>query len=63
MAVLSGIFNISQAAEALGVARMTVHRWINDRKIDTIEIAGSRFITQSEIDRINKEKGESQKTE
>jgi excisionase family DNA binding protein len=56
MTVLTGIFNISQAAELIGVARCTIHRWINEHRIETIEIAGSHFISQAEIDRIKSER-------
>jgi excisionase family DNA binding protein len=63
MTAINGIFNISQASEALGITRMTLYRWINSRKIESLEFANHQYITQSEIDRISKEKEASPKTE
>ena len=50
--------NQTQAAEALGVSRMTVCRWIKEAKMQTVDIAGHRVITVAEVDRMKAERGE-----
>lgn len=49
---LKGYFTPTQAAEALGVHRATIFRWLNDGIIQPVIIAGERFIHEAEISRV-----------
>ncbi len=42
-------YTISQFAKALGITNMTVYRWIDIKKIKTVEIAGKRMISADEL--------------
>lgn len=46
-------YTVSEAANRLGVNKVTVQRWLSDGKINYIQIGtGWRRIPQSEIDRV-----------
>lgn len=52
---LKGFLVIRDAAKALGVHRSTLHRWLNDGKVQPVLVAGRRLIPESEIERLKKE--------
>jgi len=51
------ILSISDAAKALGVTRMTLYRWIDKGKIQSLMFGGYRAIPRSEVERLNNEQG------
>lgn len=56
MTTQSAYLSQTQAAIELGVARMTVVRWIKAGKVSTVDIAGRPVITRIELDRIKSER-------
>ena len=54
------LVTIAQAAKSLGCARLTVYRWIHAGKIVAIEVAGTLFITKTEVGRLQKERAPGQ---
>ena len=49
------LYTVKEVAKMLGVADITVRKWIEQDKIKSVKVVGSRRISQSEIDRIVKE--------
>jgi excisionase family DNA binding protein len=49
---LDELKTVTQTADVLDVARMTIYRWIEDKKIACEIIGGIFFIHQSEINRL-----------
>jgi len=49
------LYTVKEVAKMLGVAQVTVRKWIEQDKIKSVKVIGSRRISQSEIDRIIKE--------
>jgi len=56
MPIQSTFLSQTQAAIELGVARMTVVRWIKAGKVSTVDIAGRPVITRAEVNRIKSER-------
>jgi len=50
------ILSISEAAKALGVGRMTLYRWINKGKIQSLMFGGYRAIPLAEVIRLKGER-------
>lgn len=44
--------SVPEAAELLGVSRVTIHRWIERGKLTSIRIGKSRFVLKREIETI-----------
>jgi predicted site-specific integrase-resolvase len=53
---LKGFKVIRDAAKAIGVHRTTLHRWLREGTVQVFVIAGQRFIPESEIERLKKER-------
>lgn len=47
---------IEQTIDLLNITRTTYYRWIEEKRLTPIDIAGKIFIHQSEIDRIINER-------
>jgi len=50
------LVTVTQAAQSLECARVTVYRWIKAGKIVSIEVAGSPYILKTEVERLQKER-------
>ena len=51
------LMSIGRAAKVLGISRMTLYRWIDAGKVDTIKLGGILFIPVSEVnERLEKKK-------
>jgi len=46
------LLSVSEAAELCRVSRITVHRWIQRGKLDTVHIGKSRFVLKRDIEGI-----------
>ena len=57
MGTENSYFNQKQAAEALGVKRLTVYRWIKSGKIATVEVGGFQVISAAEVERKKAQRG------
>ena len=53
--IMETLYTVRQVAKMLGVAQVTVRKWIEQDKIKSVKVVGSRRISHSEIDRIVKE--------
>lgn len=53
---LKGFMVIRDAARAIGVHRTTLHRWLREDTVQVVVVAGQRFIPDSEIERLKKER-------
>ena len=51
------ILSISEAAQQLGITRMTLYRWIDKGKIQSLMFGGYRAIPVVEVERLNAERG------
>ncbi len=51
------ILSISEAAKQLGITRMTLYRWIDKGKIQSLMFGGYRAIPVVEVERLNAERG------
>ena len=49
------LVSVQEAALKLGLHRATVYEWLDKGKIKGIEIAGVKFISKSEVERLQKE--------
>ena len=52
--VTNDLLSVAQAAEALGVARLTVYRRISRGKMEVIRVGGTIFVLASEVERVQK---------
>jgi len=52
------ILSISEAAKSLGVTRVTLYRWIDKGKIQSLMFGGYRAIARSEVERLKLSGGE-----
>ena len=50
------LYNVSKAAELLGVTRQTVYRWVEEGKIKFTPVNDSNKVSESEIKRMRGEK-------
>lgn len=50
----STFFTVSEAAASLGVSTVTVYRWINDERIETVDnpLSDRTVISFTEVERI-----------
>lgn len=55
------LYTVGNAAKLLGVTRMTVYRWINDKKVLSVELGGVTFVPRCEVKRIVAEVAAEQK--
>jgi excisionase family DNA binding protein len=46
------LLSVSEAAELCRVSRITIHRWIQRGKLDTVHIGKSRFVLKRDIEGI-----------
>ena len=46
------LLSVSEAAELCRVSRVTIHRWIQRGKLDTVHIGKSRFVLKRDIEGI-----------
>jgi len=46
------LLTTTEAIEALGIARMTLYRWMKIGKINTVRFGGYRAIPKSEVERL-----------
>jgi excisionase family DNA binding protein len=46
------LLSVAEAAELLGVSRVTAHRWIEKGKLTSVKIGSSRFVLKKEIQEI-----------
>ena len=46
------LLSVPEAAELIGVSRITVHRWIERGKLTSIRIGKSRFVPKKEVETI-----------
>jgi len=51
------LLSISEAIKALGIARMTLYRWMKEGRIHTVMFGGYRAIHRSEVERMQRAKG------
>ena len=51
------LLSMSDAAKALGVTRITLYRWIDSGKIETVSFGGYRAVHIKEIERLKGERG------
>jgi len=51
------ILSISEAAKQLGITRMTLYRWIDKGKIQSLMFGVYRAIPVVEVERLNAERG------
>ena len=56
MTELKGYFTIKEAANVLGVHRVTVHRWLKSGKAASVMVASRRVIPENEIERLKRVK-------
>ena len=49
------ILSVSEAAKSLGVTRVTLYRWIDKGKIQSLMFGCYRAIPRSEVDRLKQE--------
>lgn len=54
------LVSMQKAAELLGKPRMTIYRWVNRNKIHAIRLNGQLYVPVSEVERIQKEKADSE---
>jgi len=50
------ILSISEAAKELGVTRVTLYRWIDKGKIQSLLFGGYRAIPKTEVERLKGER-------
>jgi len=50
------LVSVAEAAKQLGLARYTIYRWVDERKVVAIRLGGILFIPQSELERLKNEK-------
>ena len=53
--MLDKLYNISKAAELLGVTRQTLYRWNKDGKIKFITVGEFKKVSENEIKRLRGE--------
>jgi len=58
---LRDYINQTDAAEILGISRMTIWQWMKDGKIQVALVGGQRMIPRSEVERLKQEKGDDEK--
>jgi len=46
------LLSVSEAAELCHVSRITIHRWIQRGKLDTVHIGKSRFVLKRDVESI-----------
>lgn len=52
------LLSMRKAADALGITKMTLHRWVAAGKLTAVKAGGYRAIPRSEIDRLKAERNE-----
>jgi len=55
---LHDFVNQTDAAEILGISRMTIWQWIKAGRIQAVIVGGLRMIPRSEVERLKQEKGD-----
>lgn len=46
------LLSMGEAAQKLGISRMTLHRWVVAGKINAVQVGAYRAIPKSEIERL-----------
>lgn len=54
-AEIDGFFAPKQAADILGISRMTIFRWLKSGRATAVLVAGQRLITETELNRLKNE--------
>jgi len=49
------LVSVAQAALELGKPRVTIYRWVEDRKVVAIRLGGILFVPVSEVERLKRE--------
>lgn len=52
----SDLLQVGDAAKALGISTMTLHRWIEKGKIQAVKVGAYRAIPKLEVERLKKER-------
>ena len=44
------LVTVKEAADYFDVHRATIYRWINDRRLDTVEVNGKRYLVYGQVE-------------
>ena len=50
--ITNDLMSVRDAATALGRPRMTIYRWITQRKLVAVKLGGAYYVLTSEVERL-----------